>query len=196
MGRAPRTTEWIRRRLRRLVASVTLLVATLLPWVHAAEEPDEGAVKAAFVLNFMRFVAWPASAFPSAEAPLHVSVLGADPVAASLSSLDGKLVSSRPVVVRMVSALADLGESHVLYVGASEQERLSEVLLAVHGRPTLVIADFEGFAGRGGTIGFIRRDDRIGFEVNEESARRAGLQVSAKLLYLGKSVRSGSGGER
>jgi hypothetical protein len=179
-----------------MVASVTLLVATLLPMVHGAEEPDEGAVKAAFVLNFMKFVEWPASSFPSAEAPILVSVLGADPVAAALSSLHGKLISARPVVVRRVSALAGLGESHVLYVGASEQEQLSEILRAVHVRPTLVIGDFEGFAGRGGTIGFIRRGDRIGFEVNEESARRAGLQVSAKLLYLGQSVRGGPGGER
>jgi hypothetical protein len=179
-----------------MVTSVALLVATLLPWVHAAVEPDEGAVKAAFVLNFMKFVEWPASAFPSAEAPVLLAVLGVDPVAASLPSLHGKLVSGRPVVVRRVSDLGDLGECQVIYVGASEQERLPEILRAVHARPTLVVADFEGFAGRGGTIGFIRRDDRIGFEVNEESARRAGLQVSAKLLYLGKSVRGGPGGER
>jgi hypothetical protein len=187
---------WIQPRLRRLVASAILLVATLLPWAPAAEEPGEGAVKAAFVLNFMKFVEWPASAFPSAEAPVILAVLGVDPVAASLPSLQGKLVSGRPVVIRRVPALADLGECHVLYVGASEQERLPEIVRAVRARPTLLVADFEGFAGRGGTIGFIRRDDRIGFEVNEESARRAGLQVSAKLLYLGKSVRGGPGGER
>ena len=44
------------------------------------------------------------------------------------------------------------------------------------------------FAGRGGTIGFLRRENRVGFEINEESARKAGLKVSAKLLYLGKTV--------
>jgi hypothetical protein len=189
-------TWWTQPRLGRLIVGATLLLATLQPWAHAAAEPGEGAVKAAFVLNFMKFVEWPASTFPSAGAPVLLAVLGVDPVADSLPSLHGRLVSGRQVVVRRISDLADLGESHALYVGASEQERLSEILRAVRARPTLLVADFEGFAARGGTIGFIRRDDRVGFEVNEESARRAGLQVSAKLLYLGKTVRSGPGGER
>jgi hypothetical protein len=62
--------------------------------------------------------------------------------------------------------------------------------------PVLTVGDFEGFAGRGGTIGFIRQENRVGFEINEESARKAGLKVNAKLLYLGKSVRGREGDER
>jgi hypothetical protein len=60
----------------------------------------------------------------------------------------------------------------------------------------LTVADFEGFAGRGGTIGFIRQDDRVGFEINEESAKKAGVKINAKLLYLGKSVHGREGGGR
>jgi hypothetical protein len=179
-----------------VAAGILSFVGALLPSGTAAEGPGAGDVKAAFVLNFMKFVEWPVSAFQSPEAPIVLAVLGHDPLATSFSSLDGKTVAGRRVVVRRVLALSELAACHVLFVGASEKEQLGSVLHRVQGWPTLTVADFEGFAGRGGMIGFTRRDERVGFEINEESARKAGVAVSAKLLYLGTSVRGGRGGER
>jgi hypothetical protein len=172
----------------RAAAGILFLMGMLCPSAPVAEEIGEGDVKAAFVLNFMKFVEWPASAFQSPEDPIVLSVLGNDPTAASLASLDGKKVSGRRVVVRKVPGLSALERCHVLFVGASEKASLAPVLAAVQRWPAMTVADFEGFAGRGGTIGFIRRDNSVGFEINEESARKAGLKVSAKLLYLGKIV--------
>ncbi len=182
--------------LLRGAVGILFLLGMFCPSAPAAEGIGEGDVKAAFVLNFMKFVEWPASAFRSPEAPIVLSVLGDDPTAASISSLDGKKVSGRRVVVRKVPGLSEMEKCHVLFVGASEKAELAPVLGAVQRWPVLTVADFEGFAGRGGTIGFIRQDNRVGFEINEESARKAGLKVNAKLFYLGKSLRGREGGER
>lgn len=165
------------------------LVGMPFPSAPAAASVGESDVKAAFVLNFIKFVEWPASAFSSPEDPIVFSVLGDDPVATSLASLDGKKVSGRRVVVRKVPGLPALGRCHVLFVGASEKAALAPILGAVQRWPALTVADFEGFAERGGTIGFVRQDDRVGFEINEEAALKAGLKVNAKLLYLGKRTR-------
>jgi hypothetical protein len=177
-------------------AGLFILMGMLCPSVPAAERIGEGDVKAAFVLNFIKFVEWPSSAFHSPEDPILLSVLGNDPTGAALASLDGKKVSGRLLVVRKVPGLSALKLCHVLFVGVSEKGELTSVLGAVQRWHAMTVADFEGFADRGGTIGFIRRDDRVGFEINEESARKAGLKVNAKLLYLGKSVRGSQGGER
>jgi YfiR/HmsC-like len=178
-------------------AAALLILAGFLPLsVLAGEVPGEAEVKAAFVFNFIKFVEWPSSAFHSPEDPILLSVLGNDPTGAALASLDGKKVSGRRVVVRKVPVLSGLERCHVLFVGASEKTALAPVLRAAQGWPVLTVADFEGFAGRGGTIGFVRQDDRVGFEISEETARKVGLKVNAKLLYLGKSVRGGKGGER
>jgi hypothetical protein len=184
------------RMLLRGAVGILFLSGMLCPSAPAAEGIGEGDVKAAFVLNFMKFVEWPAFAFHSPEAPIVLSVLGNDPTAASLSSLDGKKVSGRRVVVRKVPGLSEMEKCHVLFVGASGKAELAPVLGAVQRWPVLTVGDFEGFAGRGGTIGFIRQENRVGFEINEESARKAGLKVNAKLLYLGKSVRGREGDER
>lgn len=175
---------------------ILFLVGMLLPSALAAAGVVESDVKAAFILNFIKFVEWPASAFPFPEDPILLSVVGKDPVGESIEGLNGKTVSGRKVVVRKARDLASLERCHILFVGASEKAALAPALGAVQRWPVLTIGDFEGFAGRGGTIGFIRQDNRVGFEINEAAARKAGLKVNAKLLYLGKSVRGREGGER
>ena len=175
---------------------VLFLVGMLLPSALAAAGAGESDIKAAFILNFIKFVEWPASAFRSLEDPILLSVVGKDPVGDSIEGLSGKTVSGRKVVVSKARDLASLERCHILFVGASEKAALAPTLGAVQRWPVLTVGDFEGFAGRGGTIGFIRQDNRIGFEINEESARKAGLKVNAKLLYLGKSVRGREGDER
>jgi hypothetical protein len=110
---------------------------------------------------------------PLPEDPILLSVLGNDPTGAALASLDGKKVSGRLLVVRKVPGLSALKLSHVLFVGVSEKGGLISVLGSVQRWPTMTVADFEGFAGRGGTIGFIRRDDRVGFEIKSPPGRRA-----------------------
>jgi len=176
--------------LRRAVG-IAFLLGTLLPVTLTATGVGESDVKAAFILNFIKFVEWPASAFSSPDDPILLSVVGNDPVVDSIDLLGGKTVSGMKVVVRKARDLASLERCHVLFVGASEKAALAPALGAVQRWPVLTVGDFDGFAGRGGTIGFIRQENGVGFEINEESARKAGLKINAKLLYLGKSVRGG-----
>jgi len=189
------TRTQFRMRLRGAVG-ILFLAGILLPSAPAAAGIEESDVKAAFVFNFIKFVEWPASAFHSPEDPIVLSVLGSDPTTGALASLDGKMVSGRRVVVRKVPVLSALEQCNVLFVGSSEKAAMEPVLGAVKRWHVLTVADFEGFASRGGTIGFVRQDDRVGFEINEESAKKAGLKINAKLLYLGKSVRGHDGGGR
>ncbi len=182
--------------LPRGAVGVLFLLGMLFPSALAAAGVGESDVKAAFILNFIKFVEWPAAAFSSPEDPILLSVVGKDPVGDSIGRLSGKTVSGRKVVVRKTRDLASLERCHILFVCASEKASLAPALGAVQRWPVLTVGDFEGFADRGGTIGFIRQDNRVGFEINEESARKAGLRVNAKLLYLGKSVRGHEGGER
>jgi hypothetical protein len=184
------------RGLRKAVLAIALLSLLCAPRMGAAVGPAEADVKAVFVLNFIKFVEWPASAFRSPEDPILLSVVGSDPVGDAIESLSGKTVSGRKLVVRKAPDFGSLKPSHILYIGASEKAEMGPVLVAMKRWPVLTVADFEGFAGRGGTIGFIRLHDRVGFEINEESARNAGLKLSAKLLYLGKSIGGTRGGER
>src|SRR3954451_16774773 len=71
------------RRRRRVLAVVCLAVMPC----GAPADVKESEVKAAFLLNFTRFVDWPPTAFESADSPLTICIRGDDPFAATLAHL-------------------------------------------------------------------------------------------------------------
>ena len=172
------------------------LVLVAAPGPLALAEPqgvEEYKVKAAFLYNFTKFVEWPDSAFRDPSAPFVVAVLGDDPFGDALDVLKGKTAQGRPIVVRRAASLDALGRFHLLFVATSEKSRLESVLPAAEAMHALTVGDAPGFRSQGGIIQLVRDGDRIGFEVNPDASRRAGLKISSKLLGLARAVGGGNG---
>lgn len=152
----------------------------------------ENQVKAVFLLNFAKFVEWPAAAFASADAPLLVGVLGEDPFGAFLDeAARGETILGRAVRVRRFAEPAALEPVHVLFVSPSEDERLPEVFAAIQGAPVLTVGETGRFARRGGVIRLTREGERLRFVINAPAAERSGLRLGSQLLKVAKEVRSG-----
>ena len=171
-----------------LALVLILLSGFLFPAALAGSLPEEDKIKTAFLVNFIKFVEWPDSMFGSPGDPYQIALVGNDSIEAALKGVNGMTVSGRRVVVRKVSDLSSLERYHILFVCESEKGKVDRVIGAVKKLHVLTVSDIDDFARRGGTIGFFRESNRIMFEINEESAREAGLKLSAKLLYLGKIV--------
>ena len=86
---------------------VALMLAGAGPVGSRAEDASfsEYEVKAAWLLNFARFVNWPTNAFQSPESPIVVGIAGKDPFGRLLEkAFAGKTVKGRSLVVkRMVT---------------------------------------------------------------------------------------------
>ena len=176
-----------------LLLAAALLAASPGPFARAEDlHVEEYKVKAAFLYNFVKFVEWPDAAFEDASAPFVLAVVGSDPFGRHLDDLQGKTVKGRPIVVRRAASLQALGSFHVLFVPSAGTPDLESVLPAAEAMGALTVGDGPGFRARGGMIELVRDGDRVGFEVNLDAARRAGLTISSKLLTLAKLV-SGKG---
>lgn len=156
----------------------------------------ESQVKAAFLCKFPGFVEWPSTAFPSAQAPVVIGILGRDPFGPEFDKAVQSVVhGSRSVVVRRFASLREFEACHILYVADSEQKKLAEVLGRVRGMPVLTVGDFERFAHQGGMINFIKENGKVRFEINVEEAKKAGLKLSPKILQVSHVVNAlASGG--
>jgi hypothetical protein len=151
-------------------------------------EADE--VKAVFLLNFTKFVEWPPEAFATLQSPIVIAVLGADPFDGVLDqAVAGETVNGRPIEVKRFKDLEALGPCHILFISASQEERVPEILRRLRRVRTLTVADMDGFAARGGAIQFRAESGRMRFEISQEAAELAGLRVSARLLRLASAVR-------
>ena len=172
----------------RLLAACLLLCAPCA--AGAASAPaQEYQVKAAFLLNFVRFAEWPTAAFADAAAPLRIGILGEDPFGPTLDgTVLGETVRNRPLTVQRARRLDELAGCQVIFVARSEQAHVAGILAELDQRPVLTVSDIAAFAAGGGVIGFYLDGKRVRFEIDAASAQRKHLRLSAQLLHLGRPV--------
>ena len=165
---------------------LALLLAVPAP---AAVVANEYQVKAVFLFNFSRFVEWPASAYPSADAPFVLGVFGHDPFGADLDAVvKGETVNGRPIVVKRVMTAADAATCQIVFIHRSEERRLGELLSVLGHRSTLTVSDMPGTAQRGVMIRLVTEKGRVRMRVNVESAKAAELTISSNLLRAAEIV--------
>lgn len=157
----------------------------------ACAATQEYQIKAAFLMNFAKFVDWPSSAFSDAQAPLVLGIVGEDPSGGAFEALNGKVVKNRTIKVQRLSGTDGLQLCHLLYISPSESARLRSVTQAIGAAPVLTVSDgVEQFAQQGTVINLLLVDSKIRFEINVAVAKKAGLSMAAQLLQVGKVVDS------
>ena len=150
----------------------------------------EYQVKAGFLFNFAKFVAWPTNA-PGGPDKLLIGILDDGNVYPILAGeLTGKRVGNRAVETKRCKRGDDLKQFEMIFITRAKEARLADVRVAVAGAPVLTVGESDRFAERGGCINFVRKGENIRFEVNLAAAERAGLKVSSKIAAMAIIVRS------
>jgi hypothetical protein len=195
---------------RHAIAAVVIAVMAGVPGARAlraaelAVDPQrEAQVKAAYIVNFIRYTEWPADDTSDAYV---VTVLGRTSVAPALQRVAQRVQDTLGKPLRIerltypegasdgsIDPMAyprfyeSLSRSHVLYIGAGETRRVDEVLK--HVRPhVLTVSAIRGFAARGGMIELVLDEGHIVFEANAKALAAADLRMSAKALMLARRV--------
>jgi hypothetical protein len=150
---------------------------------------SEYDVKAAFLFHFAQFVEWPAETFKNADAPLTFCTIGEDPFRGRLDeSVKGKFIGKRALVVRHMKEREQIGSCQVLFLSAAEKKKQAEYLSSANGHAVLTVGETENFTRQGGIIGFFLENNKVRFEINVETASKARLEISSRLLLLAKNV--------
>ncbi len=135
------------------------------------------------MFNFAQFVEWPETAFPAAETPLVIGVLGEDPFGPYLDeTVRGEKVNNRPLVVERYRRVEEVKICHILFISRSETDRLEKIFASLKGRNILMVGDSDHFCGKGGTIRFVTEKNKTRLRVNLAAAKAANLTISSKLL--------------
>jgi hypothetical protein len=175
-----------------------LLVASLGPRLGssaaAAEaEASETQVKAAFLLNFPKYVEWPAEAHATTNSPIIVRILGNASLADEFKKISaGKTINGRPLLVQ--TAIPEAGspaDCHMLYLGAAVR-RPADLLTQLRGQSVLTVSTDDQFLEYGGVIRFVRQERKIRLQVQLATAQQARLKISSKLLSVADVVKGHS----
>ncbi len=172
-----------------LLASVVTIPSTAKESLTAWQR--EQALKARIIHGFIKFTRW--QELP--EANFSVCILGDNPEllkrlrAFFLAGKTPEYQSKRIIVMKInVEKITDCS---ILYIAASEELVLADVVKKVADLPILTFSASPGFALRGVQVNFYVENNQIRFEVNLDAVRQAGLMLESKLLSYAKIVKGG-----
>lgn len=157
----------------------------------AAESLPESQIKAAFLVNFPKYVDWPAEAFVQTNSPVIIAVLGRTEVTAELRKIiTGRSVNGRPLLLKPLASGEEPGSCHILFISATAPELSPDVLARLTADAVLTVGESAEFLERGGIINLARREQKIALEVNLPAAEHARIEISSKLLSVARVVKA------
>jgi YfiR/HmsC-like len=179
-------------RNRAVHAAVICLVICVLG-LAGQSQPSEYDVEATYLYHFSRFVEWPSVPSVNEAGAFSICVLGRNPFGHALANtVANETIDGKSVVAKQVVTPEDAAVCRVLFISSSEERRLKQIIAELGNMSVLTVSDLPWFTGRGGMIQFVLQDNRVRFQVNVATAKRAGLVMSSELLKLATEVRNNS----
>jgi len=167
---------------------IAFALATLFSNVVYADTSREYQLKAAYILNFARFIYWPKGSFSSAEEKFNICVYGENPFGEDLEYLLSKKVQNRSITVNYKEDINNIAECHILFVSESGKVDFYRISSSLP-QNILTVSDVEGFGSKGGMIEFIRVDNKIKFSINVTQSVKSGIKYRSQLLEVADKLR-------
>lgn len=174
------------------ISLLALFLFALLGSAIMAEENSEKdqqkvlKVKSAFLYNFIKYITFEQESKEKSFSAFNVCVLGDDPFGSVLDKMSRRKAKGKNVFVKRMQQVEQVDQCHLVYVSQSKKGSLNEVFAFVENKPIATVSDITNFVDKGGVLGFVEVDNRIGIEVNLTHARRANVRISALLLEIAK----------
>ena len=162
---------------------------------RAADEPlaSEYQVKAAFLINFPKYVEWPDNAFADKNSPVVIGMLGETRVTGELQKIiTGRTVNGHGFVLKQLNSIEEVIGCHIVFIAADQQQHAPDFLAKLKNTSVLTVGESDDFLDNGGIVNLARRDHKIALEVNLAAAANARIKISSKLLSVASVVKGKS----
>jgi len=151
---------------------------------------SEYKIKAVYLYKFIQFVRWPKELL--AQDTITIGILGEDPFGESFAEVEGKKIiplNKKLVVQKYGVYHKDCAlDCNILYIHASEKEKLKDIFNRLSGKKVLVFADMDGFLEAGGMVRFVKESEKIRWEMNKAAIDTAGIKLNAQIFQLAVRV--------
>jgi len=148
-----------------------------------AQVNGESQLKAAYLVNFLKYVEWPGN-----PATATICLFGRDTLGAYLATYESRVIAGRELHIRRVTGPDQMGDCLLLFIPDNEEARYGAVLHWTERQAVLTVSDAEIFTRYGGGIALVRADGRLQFDINLPAISNVGLKPSSQLMRLARQV--------
>jgi hypothetical protein len=148
--------------------------------------PREDAIKSGFLYNFARYSdgEWFNA---NNEESYNICSFNAEFITTASTTLKNLTIESRPVIVNLLTTdnLSEVG-CNTLFISKSDAEIWHVLIGKSDLSGVMLVGESEGFLISGGHINFFIVSGKVRFEINPTSLRHSGINMSSKVLRLGR----------
>ncbi len=150
--------------------------------LHAQEARPASDVYSMMVFNFIKYIQWPDG---DREGEFTIGVIGHNETFNSLNSLyGGKTKGAKTFVIKRFSNASEISDCHVLFIDNSKSSEFEKASNALRGKSSLIITDHKGYAEKGSAINFKTVDNKLRFEINQQTINASRLKISSTLTSM------------
>lgn len=143
---------------------------------------DEPTVKALFIYNFTKHIEWPKGKI---NKQFVIGVIGNTPVYDKLKIvLKDRVIKDHPVEIRKISQTDDALECDLIFIANTESAKATDILSKSDLFGTLIVTEDKVLTLRSACINIIEKEQRIKFELNDDTLKKTGLKISNQLYEL------------
>lgn len=148
-----------------------------------AQTSTEAQLKAAYLVNFFKYVEW-----PQAPAEYRLCLFGRTELWSYLAPYQGRKVAGKPLLIKRVNGTDEALQCHQLYLPAGEMARAAELLGRIAREPVLSVGDSEAFLDAGGAVALTPHGGQLQFNINARALKQAHLKAGTPMLRLAHSI--------
>jgi hypothetical protein len=167
-----------------------LVLPASIAGLMAAQPTAEYLAKVELLAKLTRFVEWPPQSVVRDPGKAFVlGIVGRSPFGDELDQFFlRQTLKGKQVQVRYCRAPADVETCDMLFICASEKERLGAILARIRLRPVLTVGDAPGFAQTGVMVVLLKEGDKLTFEVNLPAAKENNIRFASGFLQMAHIV--------
>jgi len=166
-----------------LVVATGLIISSN---VCEAESGREMRIKAGFLYNFSKYIAWPEESFKDSGSPLVFCITDHNEFVGVVEmSIKGKKTKGRGILAYGKKGADDLSNCHLVYIGAPDPEKVSKISESLSNASVLTVSHIKDASDLKIIINFVKKKNKFKFKINNDAAENASLKVGSTLLKLG-----------
>lgn len=155
----------------------------LILFVNLSTKAVDGIEKfqSNFIFNFTRQIQWPNL---HSQPEFVIAVFGKNhPLTRELKQGAGtRNVGGRVIKIVEFSSLEEVGFCHLLFIPESKTSQVKRISDSLAGSPVLLVTETSGRQPAESILNLSVINDKLGFALNEETAKQRGLMVSSQLV--------------
>lgn len=181
---------------------ILLGIMTVTAGADDAAELREYQVKAAFLYNFTKFVDWPEDKMAENDKPFIIGVICDKKHMAAFEPLEKEQVKGKNIKIKHFNDISVLSkpeednsdqykeiiqsfrDCHLLFICDSAKKQRPDIIRLVQDFPVLTVTETADFSEDSSVMNFIKKDQKIRFEVSLTAAKKSNVKVRSGLLKL------------